>query len=189
MHADIDRVLISRTRIEQRIKELAQQITADHTPPRMNDAQITIVPLLTGALVFAADLIREMPLPLKVGLLAISSYPGKSIKSQGTTILGERVGDIRGRHVLVIDDILDSGETLRTVVPKMHELGAQTVKSCVLLRKDRPSARQTPVDYVGFEILDEFVVGYGLDFDDYYRNLPDIVVLKRLAGDEQQKQG
>ena len=94
-------------------------------------------------------------------------------------MLGQQLGDVRGRHVLLIDDILDSGGTLKLVVPLVKELGAETVKTCVLLRKDRPAARETPVDYVGFEIPDEFVVGYGLDYNDYYRNLPDIVVLKQ----------
>jgi len=88
------------------------------------------------------------------------------------------MGDVRGRHVLIIDDILDSGGTIRAVVPAVRALGAETVKTCVLLRKDREAAKSTEVDYVGFEIPDEFVVGYGLDYDNYYRNLPDIVTLK-----------
>jgi hypoxanthine phosphoribosyltransferase len=89
------------------------------------------------------------------------------------------VGDISGRHVLLVDDILDSGGTLKLVVPELRALEPASVKTCVLLRKDRPSAREVQADYVGFEIPDEFVVGYGLDFDDYYRNLPDIVTLKQ----------
>jgi hypoxanthine phosphoribosyltransferase len=119
-----------------------------------------------------------MPIAMKIGLITVSSYPGKSISSQGTNILGEKIGDIRNRHVLLIDDILDSGGTLRTVVPMLQQLGPASVKTCVLLRKDRPAAREFYVDYVGFDIPDEFVVGYGLDFDNLYRNLPDIVTLK-----------
>jgi hypoxanthine phosphoribosyltransferase len=88
------------------------------------------------------------------------------------------VGEIQGRHVLVVDDILDSGGTIHMVVPALREMGAASVKSCVLLRKDRPTAHAVHVDYVGFEIPDKFVVGYGLDYNDYYRNLPDIVTLK-----------
>jgi hypoxanthine phosphoribosyltransferase len=94
-------------------------------------------------------------------------------------VVGRQLGDVRGRHVLIIDDILDSGGTLRLVVGLVKEMGAASVKTCVLLRKERQAARQMHVEYVGFEIPDEFVVGYGLDFDDYYRNLPDIVTLKR----------
>jgi hypoxanthine phosphoribosyltransferase len=137
------------------------------------------VPILTGAMIFCGDLIRHIPIAMKIGLMTVSSYPGRSIRTQGSSVLGQQLGDVKGRHVLLIDDILDSGGTLRLVVPLIKELGAATVKTCVLLRKDRPAARETPVDYVGFEIPDEFVVGYGLDYNDYYRNLPDIVVLKQ----------
>jgi hypoxanthine phosphoribosyltransferase len=180
MQSDIERVLIPQAAIASRVRELALQITADHSPPRMEgELEITIVPILTGAMIFCADLIRHIPIAMKIGLITVSSYPGKSLRTQGSNVLGEKVGDVSGRHVLLIDDILDSGGTIRKVVPILHDLGAASVKTCVLLRKDRPAARETPVDYVGFEIPDEFVVGYGLDYDNYYRNLPDIVTLKR----------
>jgi len=180
MHGDIDRVLISQERIAARVRELAREITKDHTPPVMpGEAEISIVPILTGAMIFCGDLIRHIPIAMKIGLMTVSSYPGRSIRTQGSSVLGQQLGDVKGRHVLLIDDILDSGGTIKLVVPLVKELGAATVKTCVLLRKDRPAARETPVDYVGFEIPDEFVVGYGLDYNDYYRNLPDIVVLKQ----------
>lgn len=184
MRGDVERVLISQDRIALRVHELARQITGDHTPPRgvPGDAEITIVPVLTGAMIFCADLIRHIPMPMKIGLLAVTSYPGRSLRSQGSRVvgetLGETVGDLRGRHVLLVDDILDSGGTLKLVSGMLKESGAAAVRTCVLLRKDRPSAREVPVDYVGFEIPDEFVVGYGLDYNNYYRNLPDIVTLK-----------
>jgi hypoxanthine phosphoribosyltransferase len=178
MHGDIERVLIPQDQIAKRVRELAAMITADHTPPRMSDGEITIVPILTGAMIFCGDLIRQIPIQLRIGLLAVSSYPGASIRTQGSQVLSQQLGDIRGRHVLLVDDILDSGGTVQLVVPILRELGAATVKACVLLRKDRPSAREVHVDYVGFEIPDEFVVGYGLDYNNYYRNLPDIVTLK-----------
>jgi hypoxanthine phosphoribosyltransferase len=162
------------------VRELAAEIVADHTPPRMSgEAEITIVPILTGAMIFCCDLIRHIPFAMKIGLMTVSSYPGSSIRTQGSQMLGQQLGDIRGRHVLLIDDILDSGGTLKLVVPAVKALGAATVKTCVLLRKDRPTAKDVQAEYVGFEIPDEFVVGYGLDFDNYYRNLPDIVTLKR----------
>jgi hypoxanthine phosphoribosyltransferase len=180
MQRDIERVLISQERIKRRIGELAQEIIADHSPPRMSgEAEITIVPILTGAMIFCCDLIRQIPIAMKIGLMTVSSYPGASIRTQGSTLLGQQLGDVKGRHVLLIDDILDSGGTLKLVTPFIRSHGAATVKTCVLLRKDRPAAKEVPVDYVGFEIPDEFVVGYGLDYDDYYRNLPDIVTLKR----------
>lgn len=178
MHGDIERVLIPQDQIAARVRELAKLITEDHTPPKMPEGEITIVPVMTGAMIFCADLIRQIPIQMRIGLLAVSSYPGASIQTQGSQVLGQQLGDIHGRHVLLLDDILDSGGTVRLVVPLLKEMGAATVKTCVLLRKDRPSARQTTVEYVGFEIPDVFVVGYGLDFNDHYRNLPDIVTLK-----------
>lgn len=182
MHDNIERILIPHHRIAQRVGELAGAIVADHTPPRIAaEAEITIVPILTGAMIFCCDLIRRMPIAMKVGLMTVSSYPGSSLQTQGSQVLSQQLGDVRGRHVVVVDDILDSGGTIRLVVPILRQMGAASVKSCVLLRKDRPEAQQTPVDYVGFEIPDEFVVGYGLDYDNYYRNLPDVVTLKREA--------
>ncbi len=182
MQRDIDRILISQEKIAQRVAQLAQQIVADHTPPRMaGEAEITIVPILTGAMIFCCDLIRQIPIAMKIGLMTVSSYPGSSIRTQGSQMLGQQLGDVKGRHVLLIDDILDSGGTIKLVVPFVKSLGAATVKTAVLLRKDRPAAKETPVEYVGFEIPDEFVVGYGLDYNNYYRNLPDIVTLKREA--------
>ncbi|MDB5355023.1 MAG: hypoxanthine phosphoribosyltransferase [Phycisphaerales bacterium] len=180
MHGDIERILIPRQKIAQRVHELAALITADHTPPRMaGSAEVTIIPILTGAMVFCGDLIREIPIAMKIGLLTVSSYPGRSVASQGAQVIQRQLEDVRGRHVVLVDDILDSGSTLRLVVPLVQQMGAASVRTCVLLRKDRPAAREMAVDYVGFEIPDEFVVGYGLDFDNYYRNLPDIVTLKR----------
>jgi hypoxanthine phosphoribosyltransferase len=178
MHRDIDRVLISQYQIGARVRELAHQITADHAIPGQDTAEITIVPILTGAMIFCGDLIRQMPVKMRIGLITVSSYPGANIRTQGSQILGQQLGDIRGRHVVLVDDILDSGGTVKLVVSCLRELGAATVRTCVLLRKDRPSAKQVPVEYVGFEIPDEFVVGYGLDYNNYYRNLPDIVTLK-----------
>lgn len=181
MKLDIDRVLISQERIATRVRELAAQITADHATPHRRDGspEVTIVPILTGALVFCSDLIRHIPIHMQIGMLTVSSYPGASIRTQGSQVIGQQVGDLTGRHVVLVDDILDSGGTLRLVQPLLAKAGAASVKTCVLLRKDRPIAREVPVDYVGFEIPDEFVVGYGLDFNNYYRNLPDIVTLKR----------
>jgi len=163
------------------VRELALQITADHLPPVLDGGEITIVPILTGAVIFCADLIRHMPLAMKIGLITVSSYPGNRLQTQGSQLLSRQLGDIRGRHVLVVDDILDSGGTLRLVVPLLQQLGPASVKTCVLLRKDRPAARAVHADYVGFDIPDQFVVGYGLDYDDYYRNLPEIVTLRPAA--------
>jgi hypoxanthine phosphoribosyltransferase len=178
MRDDIESTLISQQQIARRIKEMAAQITADHSPPNLDGGEITIVPIMTGAMIFTSDLIRQIPIAMKIGLMMVSSYPGQSVRTRGSQLLANQVGEVRDRHVLVVDDILDSGGTIQMVVPALKEMGAASVKSCVLLRKDRPAARAVHADYVGFEIPDKFVVGYGLDFNDYYRNLPDIVTLK-----------
>jgi hypoxanthine phosphoribosyltransferase len=179
MRDDIERVLISQEQIARRVDELARQITADHLALEGDGGpEITIVPVLTGAMIFCADLIRRIPIAMKIGLLTVSSYPGTSLRTQGSSVLHQQLGEVAGRHVLLVDDILDSGGTLSLVVPMVRELGAASVRTCVLLRKDRPSAKAVSIDYLGFEIPDQFVVGYGLDYNNYYRNLPDIVTLK-----------
>lgn len=177
MERDIDRVLIPQELIAARVAALARQITADHTP----GGEVTIVPILTGAMIFCADLIRQIPIAMQIGLLTVSSYPGRSLRTQGAQVVGQQLGDVRGRHLLLVDDILDSGGTIKLVTGLLRELGPASVRTCVLLRKELPEAPQVFADYVGFEIPDEFVVGYGLDYNNYYRNLPDIVTLKREA--------
>src|SRR5205085_606561 len=165
---DIERILIPHAKIAQRVAELAGMITADHGGgadiPVRHPSEITIIPILTGAMIFTADLIRHLPMRMEIGLLAVSSYPGRSIRTQGSSILSEQIGDLRGRHVLLIDDIIDSGGTLRMVLDMLGEAGPESLKTCVLLRKPTPAALKMHIDYLGFEIPDEFVVGYGLDF-------------------------
>src|SRR5436305_974987 len=128
MQADIDRILLSQEQIARRVRELADRITADHTntttaapgspagPQAAADSEITIVPVLTGAMIFCADLIRHIPIAMRIGLMTVSSYPGKSLSTQGSQVLGSQLADVRGRHVLVVDDILDSGGTIRLIV-------------------------------------------------------------------------
>lgn len=175
MQADIEKVLIPQQKIAQRVRELAEAVTRDYA---WSDEGVTIVPVMTGAMIFAADLIRCMPIRMKINLMTVSSYPGAAIRTQGANVLSKQLGDVHGCHVLLVDDILDSGGTLRLIVPMLKEMGASSVKICVLLHKDRPESRDIHADYMGFEIPDEFVVGYGLDFNSVYRNLPDICTLK-----------
>ncbi len=179
METDIDTVLIDRAEIAIRVRELAAQIAGDLATADVRHP--TIVPILTGSFIFAADLIRHLPNYVQIRLISISSYPGTAMVSQGATVKGQLTNlpdHLGGSDVLVIDDILDSGRTLRLVVETLERRGAGSVRTCVLLRKQRPEAMATPVDYVAFDIPDVFVVGYGLDFNDYYRNLPDIVSLR-----------
>jgi hypoxanthine phosphoribosyltransferase len=180
MHGDIEKVLLPQAEIAVRVAALAAQITSDHLATAQGE-ELMIVPILTGAMIFCGDLIRKIPIAMRIGLCTVSSYPGQSVRTQGSKLLSQQLGDLRGRHVLLIDDILDSGGTLRLVIPLLREMGPTSVRACVLLRKNRPEARSVTVDYVGFDIPDVFVVGYGLDYNNYYRNLPDLVTLTPQA--------
>ena len=179
MDDHIDQVLINRERIARRVDELAAQIGADYTAPGSEaPRELTVLAVLTGSLIFLADLVRRMPMMLRLRLIMVSSYPGQSTTTQGVRLIGELPTDLRGQHVLVVDDILDSGNTIRFVREILAERSPASVRTCMLLRKQRPSAMVEHADYVGFDIPDAFVVGYGLDYDGYYRNLPDVVTLK-----------
>jgi hypoxanthine phosphoribosyltransferase len=139
------------------------------------------VPILTGSIIFVADLIRCLPVRMKIRLLSMQSYPGAATASRGAKVQSELThlpASLAGAHVLLIDDILDSGRTLTLAGELLRARGPRTLRTCVLLRKQRPAALAFPVDYVCFDVPDEFVVGYGLDYNDYYRNLPDIVTLR-----------
>lgn len=147
------------------------------------------MPILTGSIIFVSDLMRRLPLRMQIHLMGITSYPGTAMSSKGATIrkgLTNLPTDLSDRHVLLIDDILDSGSTLRLAVDELESKRPASLRTCVLLRKQRPEAMDFDVDYVAFDIPDEFVVGYGLDYDDYYRNLPEIVTLNKQAIERQQ---
>ena len=177
MQQDIDKILIPQARIAQRVAELAATITAD-LQADSDTAELILVPILTGAMIFCCDLMRQIPIALNIGLFTVSSYPGPSTSPRPAQIISRQIGDIRGKNVLLLDDILDSGNTLRLVIPQLLELQPRKLRTCVLLRKQIASESPVTVDYVGFDIPDCFVVGYGLDYNNYYRNLPDIVTLK-----------
>jgi hypoxanthine phosphoribosyltransferase len=180
VHADLDQILIDRERIAQRVSELADEISHDLRDLSDLD-ELVLVSVLTGSIIFLADLIRQLPQKLRIEVIAVESYPGRTTTSQGAKITGGLAGTIGGRHVLIVDDILDSGGTIRLIREELAQRGPKSVRSCVLLRKQRPSAMATPCDYIGFDIPDVFVVGYGLDYNNYYRNLPDIGTLKEAA--------
>lgn len=183
MHADLERILFTREQIAQRVRELGRQIAADLDADgvsRVDGGRVVLIPILTGALVFTADLIRCMPLKLSLRVVAVSSYPGKSMESKGVKLAGELPHDLAGKHVLVVDDILDSGQTLGVVRELVERQKPASVRLCVLLRKPESSRlRHVDVEYVGFDIPEAFVVGYGLDYDGHYRNLPEIATLRR----------
>ena len=182
----IGKVLISRERIHARVREIGLQLSADLEADLRAEGidaadhpdRIVMVPILTGAIVFVADLIREMPLKLSMRMVTVSSYPGQSTKSRGAALRGALPQDLGGRHIVVVDDILDSGHTLALVKELILEQNPASLRMCVLLDKKVPRKHDVTLNYSGFEIPDEFVVGYGLDYDGYYRNLPEIVTLE-----------
>lgn len=169
---EVERVLISQAEIEKRIKQLARRIEADYV-----GRELMIVPLLTGTVLFLADLIRHLPMPLRLDFMGVSSY-GQGTASGRLVITKKLRLDVAGRDVLIVDDILDTGRTLRRVTSMMKRLRPRSLRVCVLLDKKARRVEPIEADYVGFEIPDEFVVGYGLDFAEKYRNLPFVGVLK-----------
>ncbi len=175
MQADIDRVLIPQDRIAARVAEIADQIA--RTYPH-SDQGLIIVCILSGAFIFVADLIRRLPIKMKIGLMAVSSYPGKTTESQGPAPLEPFQVDVAGRDVLIVDDILDTGQTLRAVQTELARRQPASLRTCVLLRKPDRAPDDVRADFVGFDIENVFVVGYGLDYDGHYRNYPHIAVLR-----------
>jgi hypoxanthine phosphoribosyltransferase len=168
------RVIITAEQIQHRITELAAEIAPD-----FRDRPLTIVGVLTGSLMFIADLVRRLEMPLRIALIQASSYRGRTTTAGRLHIDAEILADVRGRHVLLLDDILDTGQTLHHLVQHVRDQGALSVKVGVLLRKQGRQEHPVRVDFVGFDIPDEFVVGYGLDFNDEHRQLPHIAVLPR----------
>jgi hypoxanthine phosphoribosyltransferase len=165
-------ILISAERIRERVSELARQIQADY-----RDQPVTIVGVLTGCLIFLADLVRHLDLPLRVALLQASSYRGAVTMPGQLAVQADLVPELRGRHVLLLDDNLDTGRTLAHLVAHLRTLEPASLRVAVLLRKSGRQVVALEPDYCGFDIPDAFVVGYGLDFNDEYRNLPYLAVL------------
>lgn len=188
---DLDRVLLTADQIAARVKQLAPEVLAGFEEEPGSTPEITPVPIMTGAFIFAADLIRQLPQKMQIHLMHASSYAGTATRTTAAdpsqvkidATLSNVPDDLTGRHVLVIDDILDSGHTLAAVTANLKQRNPAGLKTCVLLRKQRDAALDFPIDHVAFDIPDEFVVGYGLDYDGYYRNLPHIGVLSQAAID------
>ncbi len=171
---EMERCLISSEQIAEKVAALGEQISRDY-----KGKQLVVVGILKGAIVFLADLIREVTIPLYVDFMAVSSY-GSSTESSGVVrILKDLDKSIEGKDVLIVEDIIDSGLTLRYLVENLEARHPNSVKVCTLL--DKPGRRKTQVaiHYNGFVIPDEFAVGYGLDYNDKYRNLPGVYVLKK----------
>lgn len=174
MNNDIEKVLMTEEEIKACVAQLGKKIAADYT-----DEPLTLVCILKGASVFFADVMRAIDLPLQIDFMSVSSY-GNDTKSKGVVqILKDLSTDVTGRNILLVEDIVDSGNTLAYLKEYLSNRGAKTVEICAFL--DKPSRREKAVEvkYVGMTMPDEFLVGYGLDYAEDYRNLPYVGVLKR----------
>ncbi len=165
------KTLLSQERLEQGVSELAAKVNG-----RFEGAPLTIIGVMTGSVVVLADLIRQLEMPLRVGVVQTSSYQGATRGE--LRINSDLMPDIEGRNVLLVDDIFDTGNTLVEVIRLMESLGPTSIQTAVLLRKVGRQEVSLEPDYVAFEIPDEFVVGYGLDYMDEYRNLPHVAYLE-----------
>ena len=175
LRADIGQVLISEEEIRAKVRELGAQISADYA-----GRSVTLVSVLKGSLPFMADLMRAIEAPVQIDLMEVSSYGGATTESSGLVrILKDLSSSISGRDVLIVEDIIDTGLTLNYLLRYLRGKNPASLRICALL--DKPARRlvEIPIDYTGFTIPDEFVVGYGLDFGEFYRNLPFIGVLRR----------
>ncbi|PNT93484.1 hypoxanthine phosphoribosyltransferase [Clostridium thermosuccinogenes] len=173
MEKDIAKILISEDEIKSRVRDMGKQITADY-----QGSSLIMVGILRGAVLFFGDLAKEIKVPLSMDFMAVSSY-GDSTKTSGVVrIIHDLHQNIEGKDVLIVEDIIDTGLTLHYLIENLRSRNPKSIKTCCLL--DKPSRRRANVtpDYVGFEVPDEFVVGYGLDYKELYRNLPYIGVLK-----------
>jgi hypoxanthine phosphoribosyltransferase len=168
---EVERVLITEEELARRSQSLAREIERD-----FKGRELVVVSLLNGTVLFLADLIRHLNLPLRLDFIGVSSY-GAGTESGELVFTKELRIDVRGRDVLLVDDILDTGKTMTRVIPKLEVLKPRRIRTCVLLDKPARRAYDIEADYVGFKIDDFFVVGYGLDFAERYRNLPFVGVL------------
>jgi hypoxanthine phosphoribosyltransferase len=174
MRGDLECVLFDEPAIHRRLDEMAAQISNDY-----RDRDLTVIAVLNGSLMFMSDLLRRIQLPLRLDCVSVMSYHGKAQTSGEVIFKQAALPDVVDRHILIIDDILDSGHTLAAIREKLEAAKPRSVRVCVLLSKKKQRARHVDTDYTGFEIEDEFVVGYGLDFMERYRNLPYIGVLRK----------
>ena len=165
--------LIDRKTVENRIKELAKQIEKDYA-----GEEVYCVGLLKGSVVFLSDLVKEINSPVIIDFMFVSSYGSETVSSGDVKILKDTDLDLRGKHVLIVEDIIDTGLTLEHVIRYFKESkGVKTLKTCTLLSKPERRKVNIDIDYVGFDVPDKFVIGYGLDYDQKYRNLPYIAVV------------
>jgi hypoxanthine phosphoribosyltransferase len=173
MEKDIDKVIVSTEDIKKKVEELSQRLVSDY-----KEKDLTLVAILNGSLVFLSDLIRKLPFPMRLDTIGADAYGAQTFPKTDPRLLSTLKVDIQDRDVLIIDDIVDTGKTLKKVLEDIKRYKPRSLRTCVLLnRSDRRQVELEP-DYYGFKIGNEFVVGYGLDFNNCYRNLPFIATLK-----------
>lgn len=162
-----EKILFTREEINSRVKEMGREISEAY-----RGKNVVVVSLLRGSFIFTSDLVREMDIPVEIDFMTTASYGHAEITSGNVEILQDIRGAIKGKNILIVDDIIDSGHTLLKVAEHLKTMEPESIKICVML--DKPSRRQVDLspDYVGYEIPDVFIVGYGLNFGDYYRNIP-----------------
>lgn len=175
LHPDIEKILISEEQLHACCVEMGKSITRDYAQV---DGGIVVVSVLRGAAIFMSDLVREIDLPLEMDYMAISSYGSGTTSSGVIRVLKDITTDVRGKHVIIAEDIIDSGLTLQYTISHLQAYGPASVEVASLLRKMREDQPDIDARYVGFEIPDAFVVGYGLDYAERYRNLPYLGILK-----------
>ncbi len=172
MEKDISKILLTEEEIQEKVKEMGQLISEDY-----KGQEVLLVCVLRGSIIFTADLMRNISIPVKVDTIAVSSY-GSQTKSSGVVrLLKDLDEDITGKHVLIVEDIVDSGLTLKYLRKILEQRNPSSIKVCTLLNKQERRVHEACPDYYGFIIPDEFVVGYGLDYDEHYRQLPFIGIL------------
>lgn len=174
MNQDIASILISSDQLQQRVAELGTQIAADYA----ESPDLLLVGVLKGSVMFLVDLARAIDLPLAIDFMAISSYGQSTVSSGVVRVLKDLDTDISGRHVLIIEDIIDSGLTIEYLTDQLQRRSPASLRICALLNKPERRTSNVTIDYLGFDIPNEFAVGYGLDYAERYRNLPYIGVLK-----------
>lgn len=173
MHKDVKEILFSEEQLKRRVAELADQINRDY-----EGQELMLISVLRGSFIFMADLVRALTIPCTVDFMAVSSYGSGTVSSGQVQITKDLSEDITGKHVLVVEDILDSGNTLSYLLELLKARQPASIRLCTLLDKPERRVKPVQVNYTGFAIPDAFVVGYGLDYDEYYRNLPYIGILK-----------
>lgn len=169
---EIKEVLVSRTELQRKVQALGAQISEDY-----RGKELVLIGILKGGAVFMADLMREIVFPVEVDFMSVSSYGSGSASSGEIRLIKDIDTDIRGKHVLIVEDLIDTGLTLKHLKELLSSRGAQSVKICTILNKPSRRLVDIPVDYEGIEIPDAFVVGYGLDYAGKYRNLPEVWVV------------